>query len=263
MLVAIRERTALDVSLLRRLPVLRLLIATGQNHKLVDLAAAQRFGITTAKTTGSGKSAVPELTIGIMIALARNLAAEDAAIRAGGWQHTLGFSLAGRTLGVLGLGRLGTPVATLAHAFGMKVLAWSPNLTSGRAAEHGATAVSLAELFQASDLITVHLPLTDGTRGLVGAPELAMMKPTAYLINTSRGPIVDEPALVDALRSRRIAGAGIDVYDQEPLPADHPLRVMPNTVLLPHLGYATEEGMRHTFAQVVRVIEGFAQAGTP
>ena len=262
-LVAIRERTAMDESLLRRLPVLRLLIATGQNHTLVDLSAAQRIGITTAKTTGMGQSAVPELTIGIMIALARNLVAEDAAIRAGGWQHTLGFSLAGRTLGVLGLGRLGVPVTTLARAFGMNVLAWSPNLTAERAAEHGAAAVSLAELLQASDLITVHLPLTDGTRGLVGAPELAMMKPTAYLINTSRGPIVDEPALIDALRSRRIAGAGIDVYDHEPLPAEHPLRAMPNTVLLPHLGYATKEGMRHTFAQVVQTIEGFAQADTP
>lgn len=258
-LVAIRERTALGHEVLCRLPSLRLLIATGQNHTLVDLDAAERLGIATERTSGKGESAVPELTIGLMIALARNIVGEHAAMRAGGWQSTLGFRLAGRTLGVVGLGRLGARVAELADAFGMTVVAWSPNLTAEQAAGHGARAVSLEVLLATSDFVTLHVPLTEQSRGLFGPAQLAAMKSSAYLINTSRGPVIDERALIGALRSRGIAGAGLDVYDQEPLPADHPLRTLPNTVLLPHLGYATEEGMRHTFEQVVAIVQRYAE----
>ena len=181
--------------------------------------------------TGSAGNSVAELTIGMMIALTRHFVEEDAAVRSGGWQHTIGPGLSGRTLGVLGLGRLGVPVARLAQAFGMHVIAWSRTLTAERAAEHGVTAVARDELFAVPDILTIHLPLTPETRGLVGPAELAMMRDDAYLINTSRGPIVDEAALLDALRSGGIAGAALDVYDTEPLPVDHPLRSAPNATM--------------------------------
>jgi phosphoglycerate dehydrogenase-like enzyme len=205
---------------------------------------------------------MPELTIGMIIALTRNFAKEDAAVRAGGWQHTIGPGLSGSTLGVVGLGRLGTPVAALAQAFGMKVIAWSPHLSAERAAEHGVRAVTKAELFSQSDVITVHVPLADGTRGMVGADDLALMKPTAYLVNTSRGPIVDQAALVEALRQNRIAGAGLDVYDTEPLPLDDPLRSLPNTLLLPHIGYVTTDAYRVFYRDAVEDIVAF-DAGAP
>jgi phosphoglycerate dehydrogenase-like enzyme len=188
------------------------------------------------------------------IALMRNFAQEDAAVRAGGWQHTIGPGLAGRTLGVVGLGRLGIPVARLAQAFDMIVLAWSPHLTQQRADPYGVTAVDKRTLFAESDVLTIHMPLSDASRGLIGAEDLALMKPTAYLINTSRGPIVDEAALVAALREQRIAGAGLDVYDVEPLPPDHPLRSLRNTLLLPHIGYVTTDNYRVWFGQVVENI---------
>ena len=205
---------------------------------------------------------MPELTLGMIIALLRNFAAEDAAVRAGGWQHTLGVGLAGRTLGVLGLGRLGTPVARLAQAFDMRVIAWSPNLTAERAAEHGVRAVTKEQLFAESDVVTIHMPLSDRSRGLVGARELSMMRPTAYLINTSRGPIVDEQALVDALKEQRIAGAGLDVYDTEPLPADHVLRSLRNTLLLPHIGYVIADAYEVFYTEAVADILAWAD-GTP
>jgi phosphoglycerate dehydrogenase-like enzyme len=205
---------------------------------------------------------MPELTLGMIIALLRNFAAEDAAVRAGRWQHTVGVGLAGRTLGVLGLGRLGTPVARLAQAFGMDVIAWSPNLTSERAAEHGVRAVSKEQLFAQSDVVTIHMPLSERSRGLVGVDELALMRPTAYLVNTSRGPIVDERALVDALTEQRIAGAGLDVYDIEPLPADHALRKLANTLLLPHIGYVTNDAYSVFYADAVADILAWAE-GTP
>jgi phosphoglycerate dehydrogenase-like enzyme len=251
--VAMRERTAFPAELLQELPALRLLVTTGNKNASIDLAAAADLGITVCGTTGTGNS-VPEITIGMMIALMRNFAVEDAAMRAGGWQHTIGPGLAGSTLGIVGLGRLGIPVARLAQAFDMSVLAWSPNLTAERAAEHDVTAVGKRELFAGSDVVSIHLPLSERSRGLIGAAEFEAMRSTAYLVNTSRGPIVDEAALLNALRERRIAGAALDVYDVEPLPLDHPLRSMPNTLLLPHIGYVTTDVYRLWFTQVVEDI---------
>jgi phosphoglycerate dehydrogenase-like enzyme len=259
--VAMRERTPFPARVLSRLPALRLLVTTGMTNASIDVAAAEAHGVTVCGTSGT-TSAVPELTVGMMIALTRNFAAEDAAVRAGGWQHTIGPGLAGKTLGVVGLGRLGVPVARLAQALDMSVIAWSPHLTADRAEPYGARAVSKPELFGDADVITVHMPLSDASRGLIGTDDLALMKPTAYLINTSRGPIVDEQALIAALRERRIAGAGLDVYDVEPLPADHPLRSLPNTLLLPHIGYVTTDQYRIWFAQVVEDIVAW-RAGSP
>ncbi len=258
--VAMRERTPLQASLIGRLPNLRLIVTTGMRNAAIDVDAAHEHGITVCGTQARTNS-VPELTIGMMIALMRGFVAEDAAMRAGGWQHTIGPGLAGNTLGVIGLGRLGRPVATLAQAFGMEVIAWSPNLTQERAdGEAGAlrgnavTAVSKERLLSEADVITIHMPLSERSRGLLGAGDLALMKHTAYLVNTPGGPIVDEGALVDALSERRIAGAALDVYDIEPLPVDHPLRSLPNTLLLPHIGYVTTETYREWFAQVVEDI---------
>lgn len=251
--VAMRERTPLPASVLERLPALRLLVTTGMRNASIDIQAARARGVTVCGTKGSNSS-VSELTMGLMIALMRGFVREDAAIRAGGWQHTIGPGLAGNTLGIVGLGRLGIPVAELAQAFGMTVIAWSPNLTSERAEQHGVLAVTKERLFAEADVVTLHLPLSGRSRGLVGAAELALMRPTAYLVNTSRGPIVHEAALLDALRERRIAGAGLDVYDVEPLPREHPLRAMPNTLLLPHLGYVSTDTYRTWFTEVVEDI---------
>lgn len=259
--VAMRERTPFPAHVLAALPALRLLVTTGTVNAAIDVAAARGRGVTVCGTTGT-YNAVPELTLGMIIALTRNFAQEDAAVRAGGWQHTIGPGLAGLTLGVVGLGRLGIPVAKLAQAFDMPVIAWSPNLTQERADQHGVAAVGKRALFTEADVITIHMPLSSASRGLIGAAELALMKPTAYLINTSRGPIVDEAALVDALRERRIAGAGLDVFDVEPLPAAHPLRSLPNTLLLPHIGYVTTENYRAWFAQIVEDILAWAD-GAP
>jgi phosphoglycerate dehydrogenase-like enzyme len=255
--VAMRERTPFPSGVFARLPALKLLVTTGLKNASIDVAAANGHGVTVCGTIGTG-SAVPELTLGLIIALTRNFVQEDASVRAGGWQHTIGPGLAGTTLGIIGLGRLGVPVAALAGAFGLSVIAWSPNLTQERAEPHNVRAVSKHDLFAGSDIITIHMPLSDASRGIVGADELALMKPTAYLVNTSRGPIVDEAALVDALRDRRIAGAGLDVYDTEPLPTDHPLRSMPNTLLLPHIGYVTTDNYAAWFAQVVEDILAWA-----
>jgi phosphoglycerate dehydrogenase-like enzyme len=248
--VAMRERTPLTASLIQRLPDLRLIVTTGMRNAVIDVDAARAQGITVCGTQGSSSS-VPELTIGMMIALMRNVVAEDASMRAGGWQHTIGPGLAGRTLGIIGLGRLGVPVAALAQAFGMEVIAWSPNLTPERAEPYAVTAVSKERLLSEADVVTIHMPLSDRSRGLLGPGDLALLKHTAYLVNTSRGPIVDESALVEALREGRIAGAALDVYDIEPLPADHPLRSLPNTLLLPHIGYVTTDTYAEWFAQVV------------
>ena len=256
-IVAMRERTPFAASTLARLPALELLVTTGMANASIDLAAAAAQGIMVCGTGYTG-SAMPELTIGMIIALLRSFAAEDAAVRAGRWQHTIGVGLAGRTLGVLGLGRLGAPVARLAQAFGMEVIAWSPNLTAERASEEGARAVSKEELFAQSDVVTIHMPLSDRSRGIVGAAELALMRPSAYLINTSRGPLVDEGALVDALAAGRIAGAGLDVYDTEPLPLGHPLRTMPRTLLLPHIGYVTGDAYEVFYRDAVADILAWA-----
>ena len=255
--VAMRERTQFSAATFERLPGLRLLVTTGMANAAIDMAAAAAHGVTVSGTTmyGAGKSSnTTELTWALILAVRRHVVAEDRALRDGRWQTTVGTDLAGSTLGVLGLGRLGTQVARIGQAFDMRVIAWSEHLTRERAAEAGATWVPKAELLAASDVLTVHLKLSERTTGLVGAAELAAMKPTAVLINTSRGPIVDEAALVGALTAGTIAGAGLDVYDVEPLPAGNPLRGAPNTVLLPHLGYVTEGGYSAMYRQVVEDI---------
>ena len=263
--VAMRERTPFPAAMFDRLPDLRLLVTTGMANAAVDMAAAAARGVTVTGTVmyGAGKSSsATELTWALILAVRRHVVAEDRALRDGRWQTTVGTDLAGSTLGVLGLGRLGTKVARIGQAFDMRVIAWSENLTPERAAEAGATWVPRPELFAGSDVVTVHLRLSERTTGLIGAAELAAMKPSAVLVNTSRGPIVDQDALVAALTAGTIAGAGLDVYDVEPLPPDNPLRTAPNTVLLPHLGYVTEGGYRSMYEQVVEDITAW-RAGTP
>ena len=237
--VAMRERTAFPREVLERLTDLRLLVTTGAANAAIDLDAASDLGITVSGTGAHGP-ATAEMTWALILAVARNIPVEDASMRAGGWQHTVGRDLAGATLGVLGLGNLGSAVARVGQAFGMDVVAWSQNLTDERAAEVGVRRVERDELLRTADVVSIHLKLSDRTRGLLGAPELALMKPTAILVNTSRGPIVDEAALVDVLRRGAIHGAGLDVYDTEPLPVDSPLRELRRAVLTPHLGYVTE-----------------------
>jgi phosphoglycerate dehydrogenase-like enzyme len=251
--VLIRERTRFPASLLRRLPALELLAMTGRNLGQVDVAAATEGGILVTDTEGSGASPV-ELTIGLMLAVARRIPEEDRALREGRWQTSLGVELKGKTLGILGLGRIGSRIAAFGGWLGMRVLAWGPTLTDERAAANGAERVSLERLFRESDVVSVHLRLSDTSRGLVTADLLGLMKPTAFLINTARGPIVDEAALLEVLGARRMAGAGLDVYDVEPLPRDHPLLRLDNVVLTPHLGYVTQESYRIFFAQVVESI---------
>ena len=251
-----RERTPFSRGLLKRLPNLRLLVTTGGRNGSIDLAAATELGVMVCATEGLGYPTA-ELTWGLILALLRDIPREDAAARQGRWQSTVGVGLRGKVLGILGLGRLGSQVATIGGAFGMSLIAWSQNLTAERAAEFGATLVTREEIFARSDILSIHLQLSDRTRGLVGRRELGLMKPTAYLINTSRGPIVDEAALLQALRSRSIAGAGLDVFDREPLLADHPLSLLDNTVLTPHLGYVTREGYRVFYDGTVEDIAAY------
>ena len=259
--VAMRERTPFPRALLARLPRLKLLVTTGMRNASIDVAAATAQGITVCGTAGLPYPTA-ELTWGLILGLFRRIPAEDRATRQGSWQTTLGLGLNGKTLGVLGLGGLGSRVAKVGKAFEMDVIAWSQNLTAARAAECGATLVSKHELLTRSDIVTVHLVLGDRTRGLIGARELAQMKPTAVLVNTSRGPIVDEAALIAALRAGKLAGAGLDVYDDEPLAPDHPLRTLPNTVITPHLGYVTEETYRIFYGQALEDVEAWLR-GAP
>ena len=252
-----RERTPLPRVVLEALPDLKLIVTTGMYNASVDLAAAKERGVLVCGTHGAG-TPTADLTMGLMLDLARNISFENARLKRGEpWQVTIGVELAGMTLGLLGLGKLGARVAKLAQAFDMNVIAWSQNLTEARCRELGVGYVSKEELFTRSDFVSVHLVLSERTRGLVGAAEFGRMKPTAYFINTSRGPIVEEAALIEALESRRIAGAGIDVYDVEPLPLDHPVRRAPNTVLTPHLGYVTESNYRVFFRDTVEDIRAF------
>jgi phosphoglycerate dehydrogenase-like enzyme len=256
-----RERTPFPAALLERLPNLRLLITTGLRNASIDLAAARRLGITVCGTRASGH-ATAELAIALILALARGLCAETASLRAGGWQVGLGRDVAGAVLGVVGLGRLGSQVAKLGKAFGMATIAWSQNLTEAAAAEVGVRWVPKPELFRSADFISVHLQLSPRTRGLIGAAELDLMKPDAYLINTSRGPIVDEDALIVALRSGRIGGAALDVYEREPLPPDDRLLRLPNLLLTPHIGFVTREAYKVFYADMVEGIAAFL-AGQP
>jgi phosphoglycerate dehydrogenase-like enzyme len=259
--VGMRERTPMRRSLLERLPNLKLLITTGMGNASFDFPAATELGIVCCGT-GMGGPSTSELAWGLILALAKKIPQENAAVRAGKWQLALGESVNGRTLGVVGLGRLGTVTARVGLAFGMRVLAWSQNLTPERAREAGVEYASKDDLFAQSDYISIHYVLSDRSRGMIGARELGLMKPTAYLINTSRGPIVDEAALIHALESHAIAGAGLDVFDVEPLPPDHPLRRMENVVVTPHLGYVTQEGYQIMFANVIENIQSYL-AGDP
>jgi phosphoglycerate dehydrogenase-like enzyme len=257
-----RERTAFQRALLEKLPKLKLLVTTGKRNASVDVEAANARNITVC-ATGGGGLATAELAIALMLGLARHLREEFQTMRPGGaWQTTLGFDLAGRTLGIIGLGNLGSKVGKIGSAFGMNVIAWSENLTPERAREKGAERVDKDELFKRSDVISIHSVLSPRTRGLVGARELGLMQPTALLINTSRGPIVDEKAMLAALREKRIAGYGADTFDVEPLPSDHPLRAEPRALLTPHLGYVTEETYRGFYSGMVAAIEAWL-AGKP
>lgn len=252
-----RERTPFRRDTLAALPNLRLLITTGARNASIDLAAAAERGVTVCGTRSYGHPTAG-ITFGLMLELTRRIGWENQRLKSGApWQTTLGPDLEGLTLGVLGLGKLGARVAAIATAFGMKVIAWSTNLTAERCREAGVGYVSREQLFRDADIVTVHTVLSDRSRGLVGARELALMKPTALIVNTSRGPIIDEPALIAALAGRRIGGAGLDVFDVEPLPLDHPFRTLDNVVITPHLGYVSEQNYRHYFPDIVDDIRGF------
>jgi len=239
-----RERTIFTRAILERLPKLKLILATGgRNTATVDLPAARALGITVCETSSYPPPTV-ELTWWLLLSLFRRGPQEHASVRHGAWQLGIGTSLWDKTLGIVGLGRIGSAVAGYGRAFGMKVIAWSPNLTAARAAEHEVTAVDKDTLFATADAITIHMPLSERSRGLIGAADLARMRPTAFLVNTSRAPIVDQAALIDTLRAGRIAGLGVDVFEVEPLPADHPFRHLPNVIATPHIGYVTRESYR-------------------
>jgi phosphoglycerate dehydrogenase-like enzyme len=260
-IVGMRERTRFPGSLLKRLPKLKLLITTGARNASFDIAAANAQGVTVCGTGGVG-SPTSELAVGMMIALMRDIPGQNKSMREGGWQTRPGHDLAGKTMGMLGLGKLGSAVAKVANAFDMKVIAWSQNLTDERAKQFSATRVEKDELFKQSDVISIHLVLSNRSRGLVGERELSLMKPTAYIVNTSRGPIIDEKALLKTLQERRIAGAAIDVYGTEPLPADDPFRKLDNVLLLPHLGYVTSETFAKMYTDAVADITAFLD-GSP
>jgi phosphoglycerate dehydrogenase-like enzyme len=248
-----RERTPLTRSIIERLPRLKMIASTGPFNASIDMAAAAEHGIHVGTTGGTIASTV-ELTWALILAASRHLLAESIAVRAGGWQTSVGCELAGRSLGVLGLGHIGKRVARIGSAFGMEVIAWSQNLTEDAAVAVGARYVGKQELFGLADVLTIHLKLSERSRNSVGPAELAVMKPTALLVNTSRGPIIDEAALIDALRSRSIGGAALDVFDTEPLPAAHPLRTLDNVVATPHIGYVADRPYRIFYRDAVTAI---------
>lgn len=267
-LVLMRERTAFPRSVLEALPNLRLLVTTGMRNASVDVGYLRQRGVTVCGTGGTGGAAAPgvpstaEVAWALILAVCKRVTIEDRAIRSGHWQLGVPVNLAGATLGLAGLGNLGAAMVGPARAFGMDVTAWSQNLTEERAAAVGARRVSKAELLSGADVLSIHLVLSDRTRGLFQTADLALMKSTAVVINTSRGPIIDQRALIYALRNRTIAGAGLDVYDQEPLPDGHELTALDNVVLLPHLGYVSEPGLRNMYRQAVEDIAAFL-AGAP
>ena len=262
-LCLMRERTPLPRDVIERLPKLKLILTTGMRNVAIDVAAAHNRGVLVCGT-GMGGPATAELVFAHILEFARKVGLENARLKAGGspWQTTIGIELAGKTLGIVGLGRLGRHVAAIGAAFGMPVIAWSENLTPEKCAGTPATYVDREALFATSDFVSIHLQLSDRTRGLLGATDLERMKPTAFLVNTSRGPIIDESALIAALRQGRIAGAGLDVFDREPLPLDNPLRALPTAQLTPHMGYVTQEGYRAGYGQMVEDIVAYRR-GTP
>ncbi|MEV7606886.1 D-2-hydroxyacid dehydrogenase family protein [Paenarthrobacter sp. NPDC089322] len=244
--VAMRERTRFPGHVLEALPNLKLLVTTGMNNAAIDMDTASERGITVCGTGGS-PAAAPELTWALLLAFARNLVAEETSLRAGGWQTAVGFELEGKTLGIVGLGKIGTRIARYAKAFGMEVLAWSQNLTEEAAKAVGARGVSKEELFRESDVVTLHVRLSERTEGIVGEEELRLLGPEGVLVNTARGPLVDEAALMRALEEGWIRGAALDVFDEEPLPAGHALLHSPRSVLSPHIGYVTHESYRQFY----------------
>jgi phosphoglycerate dehydrogenase-like enzyme len=254
---AMRERTPFPRTLFAALPKLKLLITSGMRNAAIDLQAAKDHRVVVCGTQW-GRDPTAALTMGLILELTRNIGRENGRMHAGeALQKFIGIEIEGRTLGVVGLGKLGAKVARLAQAFGMNVIAWSPNLTPERCREVGVGYASKEELFSTADIVTVHMVLSERSRGLVGVADLARMKPTSYLVNTARGPIVDEAALLETLQQRRIAGAAIDVFSVEPLPVDHAFRKLDNLVLTPHLGYVTEEGFRAHYGQMVEGIDGW------
>ncbi len=256
-----RERSTFDEALLSQLPHLKLLVTGGMRNAAIDVKAAGKLGIQVCGTD-SYKHAAPELTWALIMGITRNLVDEANSLRSGQWQIGLGSDLHGKTLGILGLGSIGKWIARYGQAFGMKVIAWSENLTAEAAAESGVTYVSKQQLFEQSDVLSVHLVLSDRSRGLVDAQALSWMKSSAYLINTARGPIVDEAALIETLQQRRIAGAALDVFAIEPLPAEHPFRTLDNVLATPHIGYVTENNYRTFFSQMIEDIQAW-DAGEP
>ncbi|MBR0897563.1 D-2-hydroxyacid dehydrogenase family protein [Bradyrhizobium tropiciagri] len=260
---AMRERTAFPRSLFEALPQLKLLITSGMRNAAIDMEAAKACQVVLCGTQYSRDPTAP-LTMGLILELTRGIGRENARMHAGeAWQSFAGTEIEGKTLGVIGLGKLGSKVAGMAKVFGMNVIAWSPNLTPEKCKEAGVGYASKDELFATSDIITIHVVLSPRSRGLVGAADLARMKPSAYLVNTARGPIVDEDALLAALREKKIAGAGIDVFSVEPLPLDHPLRKLDNVVITPHLGYATRESLQTHYQQMVACIDAFTKGAEP
>ena len=262
-LCVMRERTPFPAPLLARLPKLKLLVSSGNRNLAIDNAAAKAQGVTVCLTTAKDQGASTlELIWALILATARHIPHEAQNMREGRWQDTAGMRLAGKTLGLIGLGKLGSRVAEIGRAFGMNVIAWSQNLTDAKAESAGAERVTKEELLAEADVVSIHMVLSDRTRGLIGAPELALMKPSAILINTSRGPIVDEAALIAALEGQRIAGCGLDVYDTEPLPAGHILRRLDTVVALPHLGYVTADNMRDFYEDMVEDVRAWLD-GSP
>ncbi|MGE0152256.1 MAG: D-2-hydroxyacid dehydrogenase family protein [Reyranellaceae bacterium] len=257
-LCVMRERTPLPRAIIEALPKLKLIVTTGMRNFSIDMKAAQERGVAVCGTGGVGHPTA-ELTWALILGFMRNIHVDGQAMREGGWQTRLGRGLKGRTLGLVGLGNLGGRVARIGVAFGMNVLAWSQNLTHGRAGEVGAQFSGKEELLRQSDIVSIHLVLSDRSRGLIGRQELALMKQDAVLVNTSRGPIVDEPALIDALQNRRIGGAALDVYDVEPLPRDHPFRHMPNVLLTPHVGYVTDDNYAVLYRETVEDVKAFLE----
>ena len=251
-----RERTPLNRKILSQLPNCKLIVSTGARNASIDLSAAEEFGITV-KNTGYLASGAPELTWGLLLAIARHIPQESENIRSGNWQTTIGADLKGKTIGIIGLGRIGSRIAKYAQAFEMRILAWSPNLTKEKATGDGALLVTKDELFKESDFITIHMVLGQRSKELIKMQDLQLMKSTAFLINTSRGPLIREPDLIEILRERKIRGAALDVYDSEPLSPDHPFRKLDNVLATPHIGFVTEETYRLFYQDMVRAIESW------